>query len=211
MEMRKSVSALIGMSVAVALIATACSDTATTAPSLQRSTAGPSSLLGINLGGTVNTLTSLLVAPVTRNTPLDSDVSWTFTAGPGGATSSNSAVGLTIVVPYGALSSTQTITVTALAGAPVAYRFEPHLVFNKKVVLTQSLTGTSVGLLGLVVLNGAHFTGDVLDVNADGLVAVDETVPALLTLLTNRATFSVGHFSGWIVASGVGDDSGGAW
>ena len=209
--MRKSVSALLGLSVVVVLVVTGCSDTATTAPSLQRSTTAPSNLLGINLGGTLNTLTSLLVAPVTRNTPLDSDVSWTFTAGPGGATSSNSAVGLTIVVPYGALSSTQTITVTALAGAPVAYRFEPHLVFNKKVVLTQSLTGTSVGLLGLVVLNGAHFTGDVLDVNADGLVAVDETVPALLTLLTNRATFSVGHFSGWIVASGVGDDSGGAW
>src|SRR5438874_1246304 len=210
MEMRKSVSGLIGMSVAVALVATACSDTATTAPSLQRSTAGPSSLLGINLGGTVNTLTSLLVAPVTRSTPLQSDVSWTFTAGPGGAVSSNSNVGLTIVVPYGALSSTETITVTALAGAPVAYRFEPHLVFSKKVSLTQNLNGTSVGLLGLVALNGAHFTGDVLDVNADGLVSVDETVPALLTLLTHKATFNVGHFSGWILASGDADD-GGAW
>ena len=208
--MRKSVSALIGMSVAVALVATACSDTATTAPSLQRSTAGPSSLLGINLGGTVNTLTSLLVAPVTRNTSLESDVSWTFTAGPGGAVSSNSNVGLTIVVPYGALSATETITVTALAGAPVAYRFEPHLVFSKKVSLTQNLNGTSVGLLGLVALNGAHFTGDVLDVNADGLVSVDETVPALLTLLTHKATFNVGHFSGWILASGDADD-GGAW
>lgn len=208
--MRKSVSLLVGMSVIVAFVVSACGDTATTAPSLQRSTAGPSSLLGINLGGTVNTLTSLLVAPVTRNTPLQSDVSWTFTAGPGGAVSSNSDVGLTIVVPYGALSSTQTITVTALAGAPVAYRFEPHLVFSRKVSLTQNLDGTSVGLLGLVALSGAHFTGDALDVNADGLVSVDETVPALLTLLTHKVTFGVGHFSGWIVASGV-DDTGGAW
>jgi hypothetical protein len=133
-------------------------------------------------------------------------VSWTFTAGPGGAVSSNSAVGLTIVVPAGALSTTETITVTALAGAPVAYGFSPHLVFSKKVSLTQDLAGTSVGVLGWLTLNGAHFTGDVLDVNSDGLVSVDESVPALLSVLTRKVTFGVGHFSGWIVASGISDD-----
>ena len=201
--MRKSVSGLIGLAVAVTITATACSDTAITAPSRAGSQAS-ASLLGGLLGG----VTNLLVAPVTRNTPLASDVSWTFTAGPGGAVSSNSAVGLTVIVPYGALSSTQTITVTALAGAPVAYRFYPHLVFSKNVSLTQNLDGTSVGLLGLVVLNGAHFTGDTLDVNSDGLVSVDETVPALLSVLTHTATFNVGHFSGWILASGAADDGG---
>ena len=195
--MRKSVSGLIGLAVAVTITATACSDTAITAPTRQGSHAS-ASLLGGLLGG----LTNLLVAPVTRNAPLTSDVSWTFTAGPGGAVSSNSAVGLTVAVPYGALTSTQTITVTALAGAPVAYGFEPHLVFNKKVSLTQDLSGTSVGLLGWVALSGAHFTGDTLVVNSDGLVSVDETVTALLSVLTHKATFYVGHFSGWILASG---------
>jgi hypothetical protein len=92
----------------------------------------------------------------------------------------------------------------------VAYRFYPHLVFSKKVSLTQNLNGTSVGLLGLIALNGAHFTGDTLDVNSDGLVSVDETVTALLSVLTNTATFSVGHFSGWILASGDAD-SGDSW
>jgi hypothetical protein len=210
MEMRKSVSVIIGMTVAVALVGTACSDTAPTAPSIQRAGSASQNLLGLGgiVGGTVSTLTSLLVAPVHRTTPLPADVSWSFTAGPSGAVSSNSAVGLTIVIPYGALSSTETITVTALAGAPVAYRFEPHLTFSKKVALTQNLDGTDVGLLGSIVLSGAHFEGDNLELNADGLALVNETVPALLGLLTHTATFKVGHFSGWILASGEESDAG---
>jgi hypothetical protein len=210
MEMRKSVSVFIGMAVAVALVGTACSDVAPTAPSIQRVGSTPQNLLGLGgvIGGTVNTLTGLLIPPVHRTTPLPADVSWSFTAGPGGAVSSNSEVGLTIVIPYGALSSTETITVTALAGAPVAYRFEPHLTFSKKVSLTQNTNGTDVDLLGSLLLSGAHFEGDNLELNADGLAIVTETVPAFLSLFTHTATFNVGHFSGWILASGEADPSG---
>jgi len=186
--MRKSVSILIGMAVAVALAGTACSDISPTAPAIQRTGSASSNLLGLggSGGGLLGTLTSLLIPPVHRTTPLPADVTWSFTAGPDGATSSNSAVGLTIVIPSGALSSTETITVTALAGAPVAYGFYPHLTFAKKVSLTQDLAGTDVTLLGSLVLSGAHFD-------------------------TGKATFKVRHFSGWIVASGVGEEEGGAY
>jgi len=64
-----------------------------------------------------------LVNPALRLTPLAADISWSFLAGPLGATSTNDATGLTIVVPPGALSTTEIITVTALAGPAVAMIF----------------------------------------------------------------------------------------
>lgn len=159
------------------------------------------------IGGLLGGVTSLLIPPVTRNTPLASDVVWSFTAGPAGAVSRNSAVGLTISIPANALSTTQTITVRALAGSPVAYAFEPHLTFARPVTLTQSLKGTSAGgLLSLPLLSGAHFDGDQLQLTSDGLAVVTETVPAVGNLLSQTASFNVSHFSGWILASGKCDD-----
>ena len=201
--MRKRISAVIGMAVVVALIGTACSDTPT-APSVQRGGSASSNLLGLGgaVGSPVGTVTSLLLPPVHRTTPLVADVTWSFVAGPGGAVSSNPDVGLTIVVPAGALFTTETITVTAPAGSPVAYKFAPHLVFNGAVSLTQALSGTDVGLLGSTLLYGAHFATEDLQLSADGLATVTELVPASLNIFTNTATFKVKHFSGWILASG---------
>src|SRR4051794_32762866 len=75
--------------------------------------AGLLGLVGGLVGGVVNTVTSLvnlLVGVVERVVPLSRDVSWSFYAGPGGAQSSNSNVGLSIVVPPGALTKTVKIT-----------------------------------------------------------------------------------------------------
>jgi hypothetical protein len=191
------------------LVVTACSDNSrpfATAP-LREVTAESQNLLGGLLGTVTGTVTSLLVAPLHRATPLPSDVAWTFTAGPGGAVSSNPTVGLTVTVPYGALTSTQTITVTALAGSVVAYRFEPHLEFERKVYLKQNLAGTNVGLLSGLMFKGAHFPGDAPVLTGDGLAVVDEVVSAVLSVLTRSVTFGVKHFSGWLVASGMGGDA----
>lgn len=200
--MSKRRSCFVATTFAAVLAGMACSDASrplTTEP-YQPDAAASSHLLGGLLGGVTGTLTNLLVAPVNRTTPLPADVVWTFTAGPGGAVSSNSTVGLTISIPSGALASTQTITVRALAGAPVAYAFEPHLVFSKKVYLTQKLNGTTAGLLS--VLSGAHFATDRLELNEDGLASVTEIVPGVLSGLFRTFTFGVTHFSGWTVASG---------
>jgi hypothetical protein len=95
--------------------------------------------------------------------------------------------------------------VTALKGSAVAYRFEPHIEFDTKVVLTQNLRGTSAGgLLSLTALKGAHFEGDLLEFQ-NGKVKVTEIVPALLAWLTKTVSFGVDHFSGWIVASGYSE------
>ena len=208
------IKAVLGAILIVASLGTACSDTSPTAPTLtaQITTKGPVAEQAL-LGGILRTLTNLLVPPVKRTTPLANDVSWSFTVGPAGAVSNRSDVGLLIVVPVGALSTTKTITVTALKGSPVAYKFEPHgLAFSKKVYLTQDLRGTTAGgllggLTGLVggllgsSLQGAYFATDRLEMSGD-LAKVTELLPALLSTLTNTVTFGIGHFSGYIVASG---------
>ena len=156
------------------------------------------------LEGVTSTVSSLLIAPLNRTTALPSDVVWSFTVGSGGGSSTNTAVGLTIRIPAGAVSAPTTITVRALAGKPVAYAFEPHgLVFNKKAYLTQDLRGTSAGgVLSLPLLSGAHFATDELVLNEDGLAVVTEIVPAIANPLSRNVTFGIGHFSGWIIATG---------
>jgi hypothetical protein len=198
--MQKTRGALFGLIAAAAWLATSCTDGSGVAPELSRVNApAQQTLLG--------DLTSLLIAPLQRTQPLASDVSWSFYAGPGGATSSNSTTGLTVKIPYGALNTSQLITVTAPAGSAVAYGFSPHLTFNKSVVLTQDLRVTDAGLLSLL-LSGAHFADDDLVINSDGLALVDEIVSALVNPLTRTVSFGVGHFSGWIVASGKSSSEG---
>ena len=195
--MRKATKTLAVFAATMLTALVGCVD-APTSPTTQLQTRGvqDQQLLGELLG----TVTGLLVPPLKRTTPLANDVVWTFVAGPDGAVSKNSAVGLTVTVPSGALAATTTITVTAVAGSAVAYAFEPHLEFAKGVTITQSLSGTNAGLLALY--SGAHFEGDRPTFTSGGLAIVDELVPALGSLLTRNVSFKVEHFSGWIVASG---------
>ena len=208
--MLKRFGRFLAVSLSVAAVGTACSDS--TGPATLPLSAAPDAshqaLLGGLIGTVTQTLANLLVPPVTRTTPLETDVTWSFSAGPSGAASFNAGVGLSIVFPPNALATNQTITVTALKGSPVAYKFEPHgLVFARKVVLTQDLRGTSAGgLLGSLLsassLQGAYFATDRLETTSGGLAKVSELLPALSSALTQTVTFGIEHFSGYIVASG---------
>ena len=62
-----------------------------------------------------------------------------------------------------------------------------------------------LGIAGLLLTAGHFTTG--LSVGSAGLAAVDETVPVVVDLLSGTARFNVGHFSGWIIATGRGDGS----
>lgn len=193
----KAGRAVLGCVVAATLAMAACSDRIT---SVDRAPMAQTDAQGNLLGGLLGGVQSLLLAPLHRTTPLAQNVTWTFTVGPAGGTSSNSAVGLTIVVPPNAVSSTKTITVTALAGSPVAYGFS-HMEFKKKIYLTQNLSGTSVGLLNSLFLKGGHFSGST-PTYVGGLALLDEVVSGLVLPWTQTVTIGVNHFSGWILVSG---------
>lgn len=222
--MRKPVRALLYFVLPAAFGVAACSDSGptsitapvSTAPVSQNAQPTASHLLGGLLGGDdglldgllgivfdlVSRLGSFLVPPVVRSVELAADVTWSFYAGPNGATSSNSYVGLTIAIPRGALASTQRITVTALKGRPVAYKFEPHgLVFARPVILTQNLRGTSANALLQNPLSAGYFATDRVELS-DGLASVSELLSAVVLPGTSKVAFPIKHFSGYIVASG---------
>lgn len=183
---------------AVLLVVLAGCDRAVTAPAV--SSAGATrSLLG----------SPATVTVVKRNTPLATSLSVSKTIGVLGGTISLPGAGLTIVVPALAVASPTTFTVTAVAGNQVAYEFEPHgTQFLVPLIATQSLVGTdglTGGLLGGLLpkpLVAGHFL-NLSDLNPlAGTASVTELLAVSVNLPTKTATFTIPHFSGWLVASG---------
>ena len=152
------------------------------------------------------------VTVVTRNTPLPAPVSASATIGIFGGQIKVPGTGLRVVVPALALSKTTKITVTAVAGNQVAYEFEPHGIrFLTPLLVTQDLTNTSAanssGLLNTVLSGGlvAGYFSSLSDLNPSaGTALVSELLGVALNLSSKSATFSVFHFSGYLVAMGDG-------
>jgi len=179
---------------------------AAAAPAVQPS----NSLLGGIVGGllgAVAKLANIVVSLLTRPTALQSDISWSFYAGPGGATSSNRTAGLSIAIPPGALDRTVKITVTARKGSLYDYHFEPEgLQFAKPVVLTQdvsnnTLLGSLTDLLtGKKVIVGAYYAAPTLQYDSKtGTGTVNEFEPTLR--YPGYVSFQIRHFSGYTLAS----------
>jgi|SRR5215831_9521556 len=186
----------------VAVVAAACVSTdIPTAPS------GPAGSVPAEATEANASLTNLLglanpieVTPLQRTTPLASSVSTSATVGPLGGTLSLPGAGLLVVVPPLAVSSKQTITVTAVAGSNVAYEFAPHgLKFNVPLVVTQNLSLTQASRNGLVSplsLFAGYFP------DSTKPTSITEQLNVNVNLLNSVATFTVWHFSGYILASG---------
>ena len=163
-------------------------------------------LLGGLLGGvlgTVGKLVNIVVAVVERPVALQQDVVWSFYAGPGGASSGNRTVGLSIVIPPGALDRQVKITVTARKGQVIDYHFEPEgLQFAKPVVITQEVSsGLLSSLLGLNrTLRGAYYASETLAYDPKtGTATVNELQPSVTG--PGFVSFQIRHFSGYVVAS----------
>src|SRR6185295_4761394 len=108
-----------------------------------------------DLAGTLH-LTSAKV--IRRTHPLPRPITVTTTIGSDGGTISIPEAGVTVTVPSGALSAPTVISMTARAGAPIAYDFAPHgITFAQPLTFTQSLYGTDVGLLDLPYLQLAYY------------------------------------------------------
>jgi hypothetical protein len=92
------------------------------------------------------------------------------------------------------------VSVTALAGSDVAYTFEPHgTTFLVPLVVNQDLRNTEAATGGLIDAS-ALFVGYFPDNN--NVLSVTELLNVSLNVFNQSATFTVTHFSGYIVASG---------
>jgi hypothetical protein len=147
--------------------------------------------------------------PVLRRTiPLRQSYTSAATIGPDGGEITLAGAGLTIRVPAGALLDRTTIAVTARAGRDVAYDFSPHgLVFRQPVVVTQELWMTSARTSRAVreSLEAAYYEDPKTAFADDGLATITERGPVLISADRRAAIFVIGHFSGYLVASGYKD------
>jgi hypothetical protein len=182
--------------------------------------AGDQALVSPRLGGGAPPLGAVAdsagtrVHPVQRQDALVNDRSWSFDVGPEGTLVRDGPTGLTIDVPPGAVASSTHITVIALKGTPLAYRFEPHgLQFAAPVRLVQSLRQLKVRYdpLGIPALFGGYFADDSLSIDAvTGEARVIEVLPVRIDIKGQAALLDIRHFSGYTVAS-ADRDSTGSW
>lgn len=192
---------------ATAIIAGGCSEVA--APVAIEEQQGPSYGLLDELIGTI------LAAPekvnvLERTSPLSRDISASAAIGKNGGTIEIPEAGIKFIVPSNALvppsrQKTVTITVTALKGDEVAYTFQPHgLSFREPVRIEQDLKGTTAEFDRSILdyATGAYFPSlDDLDV-VSGIASVLEYRPTSVDVTGNKIKFTVGHFSGYLIATG---------
>jgi hypothetical protein len=170
-----------------------------------RHDAAPSALLGLPLGGGGGLFRAVdtTVTTLQRAVPLFADVSRTATIGPEGGTIAMPEAGFQLDIPKNAVTEPTTITVTAVAGSTVAYEFEPAgTTFAKRLTVTQDLSPTTI----VPVIAGAKFTGAYFRTRDElllgGTAFVHELEPTTVDLISLIVRFTIGHFSGYIVAVG---------
>ncbi|HKW49845.1 MAG TPA: hypothetical protein VJN70_20475 [Gemmatimonadaceae bacterium] len=157
--------------------------------------------------GVVSNPEGAVIRPVSRDSALAVNDTFSFDVGPLGTLVRRSSMGLTIQVPAGAVAAPTHITVIALKGASLAYRFEPHgLHFAVPLQLTQSLRGVRLNEpLSVPQLFAGYFADDSLPVDATGNARVIEILPVHVDVMHRTALLEIRHFSGYTVASASSD------
>jgi hypothetical protein len=159
-------------------------------------------------GAATPSRSQVLAAPVTviplqRTTPLAMPISRSACFGMFGGGIVIPDAGFALMVPPLALLSPTCVTVTALAGSNVAYTFQPHgITFLTPLVGMQSLQNITAtnGSLGSLTLSAGYFPDN------SNVLSVTELLTVNVDVLGLSATFSIPHFSGYILASGVAAD-----
>lgn len=177
------------------LAACSTADLAPTGPSV--ATAAVQTNLSQQPAASLGTLTS--VKTLGRMIPLGQSVTATARIGPNGGTLTLSSVGLTLVVPRGAVDSVTTFKVTALPGNAIAYEFAPHGVTFKVPLQLQQSLGRSTWLPGLPLRGGYFKNAGQVNTNLRQ-AQVDELLPATQSGAT--AILQLKHFSGYLIAMG---------
>lgn len=129
------------------------------------------------------------------------DLTVTKVIGPTGGTITVPSAGLTLVVPPLAVGASTTFQVHVLPGSAVAYEFEPHgMKFPVPLIVTQNLAGTLTPRAAAFFEAG--YFSDKSQINFNSVSAsVLEELPIRVGV-NGTLTFSVSHFSGYLVSSG---------
>ena len=115
--------------------------------------------------------------------------------------------GLRIDFPRGAVTIPTRITVTALRGDNVAYRFEPHgIQFKRPVTLRQSLHRTAAWNDDDLAdhLNGSYFERLIVDSTRTFARSLERRAGSLKDSKA-ALEFTIEHFSGYMVSVGDGE------
>lgn len=172
---------------------------------IERSAASPASpssavvtdLVGSTVAGVGSALPQVLT--LERLVPLPMNVSAKGAIGASGGSLSLPALGVTLIVPAGAVSSRTEFRITALAGSTVAYEFEPHGITFKKPLELQQLLAPTTWLLGRP-LGGGYFESHTQIDQRKGKAKVNETLP--VTVIGGKVILKLRHFSGYLVSMG---------
>lgn len=190
---------------AATLVGTGCSP--------ERAVAPTSEAPAMNAAASVAPAATETVPVVARISPLTRDISVTQSIGLLGGIIRIPEAGVTVSFPVAAVLQTTQITVTAYEGRLVAYGFAPHGIrFLLPVTVTQDMSMTTLGdsPASRATLQGAYTPNGVADIDeAHGLAKVTELLD-VTTLIKDllgvlhiyTASFSIQHFSGYILSGG---------
>ena len=140
---------------------------------------------------------------LTRDVALDSAITVTGKVTNGGGSLSIPEAGMTITFPAGLVKKPTQFWATARAGKVVAYDFGPAGVFTQPLVVTQKLHGTSLWKVkDPSAIQGAYYKDDGAINDAAERAFVSELRPTEVDLQGNKLTFTVDHFSGYLMSTG---------
>lgn len=192
---------------AIATIAAACSDRSS--PTEASRPAEPGVVSAAMASAAASLPNSFIAQGLLREQPLAHAVSATKVISNGGGTVDVPGTDFQLKIPKGAfVAKSMTFTVTALAGAAVAYDFEPHgAVFLAPLTFVQHLSHTNLKGVKLPPgfvseITGAYFPSASMVDPVTGLAIVTELFSADITLHGNDLSFPISHFSGYMIATG---------
>lgn len=182
------------LSLAAAAAMAACADRLPTEPDLAVS--ARSALSTASAGDVVRLLK--------RTDGLSSNLTASGVIGPRGGHLKIEKAGIRIDFPRGAVKTPTLITITAIRGRSVAYRFEPHgITFAEPVTIRQSLRGTTAWKDAefAAQLQGAYFERLLVD-PTESYARAREHRGGTLRDVGRMLEFSIEHFSGYMVSTG---------
>lgn len=142
------------------------------------------------------------VSVLTRRSDLKRDYLVAGDIGPAGGSLRIAEAGVTISFPPNAVSQKTRITMRALAGKAVAYEFEPHgLNFAVRPTIEQDLEKTNWKQVVKGNVEGVYFA-DPASLDRQLSEADADEFFLISTKGEETLSFSVPHFSGYLVSSG---------